>query len=104
MLMKLFLLFSCYLKLGEWQSALHDPYQEPDSICTILHYYKCATDYDKNWYKVRKHMTLNYKEGFHLLCTYMCTCGHVELYIVVCHRPFSNPFLKKIQFGRINLI
>lgn len=49
----LFYILSCYLKLGEWQSALHDPYQEPDSICTILHYYKYATEYDKNWYKVR---------------------------------------------------
>ncbi|XP_065891468.1 serine/threonine-protein kinase mTOR-like isoform X2 [Dysidea avara] len=45
------LLASCYLKLGEWQTSLHDPYQEPASICTILHYYKCATEYDKQWYK-----------------------------------------------------
>jgi len=58
---------SCYLKLGEWQTALHDPYQEPASICTILHYYKCATEYDKQWYKVCMYV-----------CVHSCVCACVR--------------------------
>ena len=39
----------CYLKLGDWQTALQG-YSET-SIPQILHYYAAATDNDRNCYK-----------------------------------------------------
>lgn len=100
----MFLLLSCYLKLGEWQSSLHDPYQEPDSICTILHYYKCATDYDKNWYKVS---TWLYRESLYLWCMYICMYVHADLSVCTCrgqYNDLSQPILWPASVYGSNLV
>ncbi|KAJ3318282.1 phosphatidylinositol kinase- protein kinase tor1, partial [Blyttiomyces sp. JEL0837] len=64
------LLARCYLKLGEWQSALQDDLDEA-SIPEILRSYLTATHCDKNWYKawhawaLANFEVLNYYEKVH---------------------------------------
>lgn len=47
---ELFNVHRCYLKLGDWQTAL-EGYSEK-SIPQILQYYAAATENDRNCYKV----------------------------------------------------
>lgn len=49
MLLILFYLNRCYLKLGHWQESLKGINET--SIQTVLQYYHAATEHDTSWYK-----------------------------------------------------
>lgn len=45
-----FSVFSCFLKLGEWQLNLQGINES--TIPKVLQYYSAATEHDRSWYKV----------------------------------------------------
>ncbi|KAI8593944.1 armadillo-type protein [Geranomyces variabilis] len=93
------LLARCYLKLGEWQSALQEELNDT-VIPEILRSYSAATHCDKDWYKAWHAWAL---ANFEVISHYEKVHGTIPPQILVAHVvPSVQGFFRSIALSKGN--
>jgi FKBP12-rapamycin complex-associated protein len=95
------LLARCYLKLGEWQTALLDDLSEP-VITEILRSYLASTHCDKGWYKAWHAWALS---NFEVLAHYEKLHENIPVKVLVSHVvPSVQGFFQSIALSKGNAL
>ncbi|KXS11006.1 FAT-domain-containing protein [Gonapodya prolifera JEL478] len=89
----------CYLKLGEWQTAIQEELMD-DAIPDILRSYKAATQLDRDWYKAWHLWALS---NFEALSFYEKAAENIPTRTVVSHVvPSVQGFFRSIALSKGN--